>query len=178
MQRLKTACGQARSQCRPSVHRTCNSLQVLRPEILEIEQIAEELSRTLGDNRSVRLGESLKLRRDIRRLADDAVLLRASRICHLTDDHEAGGNPDPRLQRRGRFQRGRCRDQFKRRANRALGIVLVRFRIAKIEYRSVPVGVCDESVVPTSRFSDAAMIASDNLAYILRIHSGVLSAEQ
>ena len=99
-------------------------------------------------------------------------------VSHLTDDHEAGGNPDPRLQWRGCLQRSRCRHQIQSRANRALGIVLVRFRIAKIEYRSVPVRVGDLSVVPTSRFSDAAMIASDNLAYILRVHSGVLSAKQ
>ena len=83
---------------------------------------------------------------------------------HLADDHEAGGNPDPRLQRRARLQCSHRRHQFKRRSNRALGIVLVRFRIAKINYGSVAVRVGDESVVPTSRFNDAAVIASDNLA--------------
>ena len=78
---------------------------------------------------------------------------------YLTDNHEASGNPDPRLQWRGRLQRSHRRDQFKCRSNRTVGIVLVRFRIAKINYRSVPVRVGDESVVPTSRFNDAAMIA-------------------
>ena len=124
MEGVETALDGSWSQCGPSVHRTYNSLQVLRPQILEVEQIAKELSRTLGDNRSVRLGESLELCGDVRRLADDGALLRASRIGHITDDHEAGGDPDPRLQRRGRSQRSHCGHQFKRRANRALGIVL------------------------------------------------------
>ena len=35
-----------------------------RIDQIKVEQIAKELSRTLGDNRNVRLGESLKLRGD------------------------------------------------------------------------------------------------------------------
>ena len=116
------------------------------------------------------------MRGDVRRLADDAALLRASCIGDLTDDYQAGGNPDPRLQRRKQFQRGNSRDQFKGPTNRTLGIVLVRFRIAKIEYGSIPVGVRDESLVPTSRFDDTAMIASDDLTYVLRVHSSIRGA--
>jgi hypothetical protein len=42
--------------------------------------------------------------------------VRASCVGHFADDYEAGVNPD------SRFQGSYCRDQFKRRANRALGI--------------------------------------------------------
>jgi len=52
-------------------------------------------------------------------------------LTYMADNHEARGNPNPRLQRRGRFQSGHRGDQFKGRSNRTLGIVLVRFRITK-----------------------------------------------
>ena len=132
----------------------------------------------LGDNRGAWLSESLELRGDVRCLADDAALLCASFIGDLPHDYQASGNPDPRLQRRKQFQRGNSRDQFKGPTNRTLGIVLVGFRIAKREYDSIPVGVCDESLVPTSRFNDTAMIASDDLTYVLRVHSSIRGPEQ
>ena len=122
-----------------------NPFRSFVPKILKLKQIAQKLSCALGDNRSIRLSDSLELRGDVRRLANDAALVRAFRIAHIADDHEARGNPDPRLQRRGRFQSGHRRDQFKCRSNRTLGIVLVRFRIAKTNYSSVPVGVRDET---------------------------------
>ena len=152
MQCLKTACRRAWSQCRPGAHRAYNSLQILRPQILEIKQIAEKLSCALGNNRGVRLGDSLKLRGEVRGFANDAALLRTSPIGHIADDHEASGNPDSRLQRRARFQRGHRRDQFKCRSNRMLRVVLMRLRIAKINYGSVAVRVGHESVVPTKPF--------------------------
>ena len=81
------------------------------------------------------------------------------RIGYIADDHEASGNADARLQRRARFQCSHRRNQFKRRSNRALRVVLVRLRIAKINDGSVAIRVGDESVVPTGGLSDAAVIA-------------------
>ena len=51
-------------------------LRSLCPEVLKLEEIAEELSRALGDDDRVRLGDALQARRQVRRLADDAALLR------------------------------------------------------------------------------------------------------
>ena len=82
MQCLKTACRRALSQRCPSAHRACNSLEVLCPQILEFKQIAEKPSCALSDNHGVWLGDSLELRGNVRSLADDAALLRASRIGH------------------------------------------------------------------------------------------------
>ena len=107
----------------------------------------------------VRLGDSLESRGEVRGFADDAALLRIFPIGCIADDHEASGNADARLQRRARFQRSHRRDQFKCRSNRALRVVLVRLRIAKINYGSVAVRVGDKSVVPTGRLNDAAVIA-------------------
>ena len=159
MQRLKTACRRAWSQCCPSAHRGYNSLEVPCPQILELKQIAEKLSCALGDNHGVRLGDSLESRGEARGFADDAELLRASRIGYIADDYEASCNPDARLQWRAVSQCSHRRNQFKRRSNRTLRVVLVRLRIAKINYGSVAVRVGHESVVPTDGLSDAAVIA-------------------
>ena len=50
---------EARSQRRPGSHRPGDALEVLGPEVLQLEQIAEELSRALGDDDRVRLGNRL-----------------------------------------------------------------------------------------------------------------------
>ena len=94
MQRLKAAFHRAWSQSHPSAHWDYNSLEALCPQILEFEQIAEKLSGALGDDRGVRLGDSLEPRGEAWGFADDASLLRTSRIGNIADDHEAGSYPD------------------------------------------------------------------------------------
>jgi hypothetical protein len=51
----------------------------LSAQVLHFEQIADEFSRALGDDDHVRLGDALQARRQVRRLADNAALLRFSR---------------------------------------------------------------------------------------------------
>ncbi len=60
MQRLKAAFHRAWSQSHPSAHRNYNSIEALRPQILEFEQIAEKLSGAFGDDNGVRLGDTLE----------------------------------------------------------------------------------------------------------------------
>ena len=52
------------------------SLDFLGPEVLKLEQIAEELPRALRDDDCVWLGNPLQTCRKVRRLPDDAALLR------------------------------------------------------------------------------------------------------
>ena len=68
-------------------------------EVLQLEQIAEKLSRALGDDDRVRLGDPLQARREVRRLADDAALLRLTRSDQVADDDQPGRNADAGLQR-------------------------------------------------------------------------------
>ena len=49
-------------------------------EVFQIEEIAEQLSRALGNDDRVRLGDPLQTCRKVRRLADDAALLRSRPI--------------------------------------------------------------------------------------------------
>ena len=59
----------------------------------KFEQIAEKPSRGLGDDHRVRLGEALQARREVRRLPDNAALLRLSEVRVFAGDQA--------LQRRG-----------------------------------------------------------------------------
>ncbi len=91
-------------------------------------------------------------------------LLRTSYIGFVADDHQAGCYPNARLQWRAASQCSDCQNQFKRRSNRALGVVFVRLRIAKINYGSVAISLGHETVVPVYCLSDASVITFGSLA--------------
>ena len=94
MQRLEAAFHRTRPQRRQGPHRPGDALEVLGPEVLKLEQIAEKPSRAFGDDHRVRLGDALQARREVRRLADDAVLLRRTRADQVADDDQPGGDAD------------------------------------------------------------------------------------
>ena len=98
MQRLEAAFHRTRPQRRPGPHRPGDTLEVLRAEVLELEQIAEKLSRALSDDHRVRLGDPLQTRREVRRLADDAALLRLTRSDQVADHDQPGGDANAGLQ--------------------------------------------------------------------------------
>ena len=99
VQRLEAAFNRAWPQRRPGPHRPGDALEVLGPEVLQLEQIAEQFSRALGDDDGVRLGNALQACREVRRLADDAALLRLTRSDQIADHDQPGGNADAGLQR-------------------------------------------------------------------------------
>src|SRR5262249_1534957 len=76
VQRLETAFHGTRSKHRPGPHRPRDALEVPCPEVIEFEEIAEKPSRPLRDDDRVRLGYALQPRREVRRFANDATLLR------------------------------------------------------------------------------------------------------
>ena len=86
MQRLEAARNRAWPQRRPGSHRLGDALEFLGPEVLKVEQIAKKLSCALGDDDRVRLGDPLEARREVRRLADDAALLRLTRSDQVAND--------------------------------------------------------------------------------------------
>ena len=51
-------------------------------------------ARAVGDDDHVRLGNALQARREVRRIADDAALLRFARSGQVADDDHPGRNPD------------------------------------------------------------------------------------
>ena len=89
VQRLEAAFHRSRSQCRPGSHRPGYALEVLCAEVFQLEEIAEQLSCALGDDDRVRLGDPLQTRCKVRRLADNAALLRLTRSDQVADYDQA-----------------------------------------------------------------------------------------
>jgi hypothetical protein len=105
MESLEAARHRTWSQRSPSSCWPADTFDVLCPKVLQIEEIANELSRTLGDYDRVRLCNALQASRDVRRLTDDAALLRLARSDQIADDNQAGGNTHAGLQWRSSSQR-------------------------------------------------------------------------
>ena len=140
-------------------------------EVLKLEQIAEELSRALGDDHAVRLGNALQARRKVRRLADDCLLLRSARPDQVADDHQPGRNADTGLQGRVGLQATYCRDQLQPRPHRSLGVVLVRLRIAEVDQDAVAHVLRYEAAEATHGLGDALLIGRNDLAEVFRVHA-------
>ena len=74
-------------------------LRSLAPKVLKLEEIAEKLPRALGDDHLFGSAIALQARREVRRLADDAALLRLARSDQVADDDQPGCDADAGLQR-------------------------------------------------------------------------------
>src|SRR5262249_3991893 len=62
----------------------------LRPEVFDLDQTAELTPRAVGDDDPVRRGDGLQASGQVRRLADDAALLRITLADQVADDEAAG----------------------------------------------------------------------------------------
>ena len=77
-----------------------------------LEQIAEKVTRAFGDHDRVRPGSPLQTRRQVRRIANDAALLRLTRPYEVADYDQASRDADASLERRARLQRVYRHDQL------------------------------------------------------------------
>src|SRR5262249_7311994 len=114
------------------------ALKVPGPEVLQFKEIADKSSRAVADDDDIRVGNPLQSRREIRRLANDAALLRLPATDEIADDDLPGRNSDSGLQGSARLELGHRFDQFEPRPYGPLGVVLMGSRIAKIHEGTVP----------------------------------------
>ena len=112
MERLEAALYGTRPQRRPCVHWSSDALEILWPEVLQLKQSAEKFSCALTDDDCVWLGGPLQARREVRRFADDAALLRLARSDQVADHHQPGRNADAGLQGRVRLKPSQRGNQF------------------------------------------------------------------
>ena len=89
---LEAAFGRVFANDPPQRNWIGHPLEKLRAEILEVELPAEQLSRAVGDDNRVRLGKALETGRNVRRLADDHLLLGRTFAQRLADQHETRGD--------------------------------------------------------------------------------------
>jgi hypothetical protein len=161
VQRLEAALHGSRPQRRKDPHPPRDALEIYRPEVVKLEQIAEQLSRTLGDDDHVRLGDALQACRKVGGLADDAALLRLPGPDEIADHDQAGCNSDAHPEQ---FFAAQLAHRFGERQpgpDSPLGIVLVRLWIAEIHQHPVAHVLGDETVEPGDRLGDALVIGAD-----------------
>ena len=122
------------------------------------------------DHDRVRFGQRLQPGGEVRRLADDRLLLRGARA-----DADRRRRPTRWRCRRGREAArlvAQSADRIDKRqpgSDRPLGIVLVRLRVAEVDEHAVAHVLGDEAVEAGHGLGDAAVIRSDHLAQVLGI---------
>src|SRR5262245_61001036 len=132
MQGLEAAFDRSWSQNGPSPRRTAYALEVLWTEVLKIKETAEQPSRALRNDHRFWLSDALQARCEVRRLSDDAALLRLSRSNQIADHDQAGGNAYAGLQGSAGIQSANRLDQLQPCPYRSLGVVLVGLRITEV----------------------------------------------
>ena len=86
-----------------------------------------------------------------------------------TDDHQPGGNPDPRVELFGLIELRHPIDQRQPASRGALGVVLMRLWIAEIHQDAVAHVAGDKPAKALDNLCDAAVVGADDPAQILRI---------
>ncbi len=128
---------------------------------------------TFGDQHGPGLGERLQALRQIRRLADDRLLLRGAFAGQIAHDHHAGRDADANLQLGADIgpKVGHGVDQREPCARRLLGIILMRLGIAEIGKHAVPHEAGNDALVAADHLRDAGVISLHDLAQVLGIET-------
>ena len=109
--------------------------------------------------------------REVRRLADDAALLRRTRSDQIADYDQASGDADAGLQWNTGLQPAHRLDQLQPRPYRPLGIVLMGLRIAEVDEHAVAHVLRHEPAEALDGLGDALLIGRNDLAQVLRVHA-------
>src|SRR5262249_13285622 len=172
VQGLEAALHGTRPKYSPDLCWPGNALKLLCPELLHLEEIAKELSRTLGNDNRVRLGHSLQPRRQVWRLADYAALVCLPCSNQVADYDEPGCNADACLQQRARLQPAHRADQRQPCAHGSLCVILMRLRVTKIDEHAVAEISGHEPAEASYSLGDGFLISRNDLTEVLRVHLG------
>ena len=115
---------------------------------------------------------ALQTCREVRRLADNRLLLSSTRSDQIADHDQPGGNADAGLQWSTGLQPTHRLDQLQPRPYRPLGIVLMGLRIAEVDQHAVAHVLRHEPAEALHGLGDALLIGRNDLAQVLRVHTG------
>src|SRR5262249_17521082 len=172
VQRLEAACHGTRPQRRPGPHRPDDALEVPWPEVLQLKEIADKSARAVADDDRVRLGDPLQARSEVRRLANDAALLRLPRPGEIADNHQPRRNSDTGLQGTARPKPAPRCDRFVPGPYGPPRVVLMGLRITKVHEDAIPHISGDEPAEVVHGLGDAFLIDRNDLSQVLRVHAG------
>ena len=127
----------------------------------------------VGDDDRVRLGQRLQARRQVRRLADDRLLLGGARADEVADHDEPSGDADAHLQGNagGGLELRHRLDQRKPGLHGAFGVMLVGLGIAEIGQHPVAHVLGDETAGLGDEIGAATVIRTDDLAHVLGVEA-------
>ena len=168
---LKAAAGGALAEDLEATHGAGEALEPGRPKLAQLEQLAQEPARAVGDYHGTGRGCLLQPRRQIWRLAHHRLL--ASRA--LTDkgshDHEAGCDADPRGERfSGRGGKpGNNPDDRQAYLHGALSVVLVRLGPAEVGEHAVSEELREVAAVARDLARDRVLVGPEDLLHLLRV---------
>jgi hypothetical protein len=157
----------------PGHERLGEALEPLRPEVVELEQAADQPSRRLADHHGAGLGQGLQPRRQIRHLADHRLVPARAGPDEIAHDRLPSGNPDPRLKAdlHAGLQARHGLHQLETRAHRPLSVVFVRARPAEISKRAVAEILGGMAIEALDHGSDSAVVHRHDRAQILGIEA-------
>jgi hypothetical protein len=110
----------------------------------------------------------LKACGEVRRFADDRLLLRRAFADQIADDDQSCGDPNARLQCDG-IKATDSADHAEPRPHRPLRIVLMGARVAEIHEHAIAHVLGDKPLEASDDIGDGAVIGGNNLAQILGI---------
>src|SRR6266702_243147 len=170
-QGLEAAIDRARAHHSPDRHRVAEASDGHAPESEILEESADEAAGAAVDDHRVRLGQRLKPRGQIGGLTDHHMLLRRALPDEIADDHQPGGNANSHSQSCPRTDIESChgRDQCQPGAYRALGIVLIRPRIAEICEHAVAHVSGNETAKLLDLLGTAAVVRANDFPQVLRV---------
>jgi hypothetical protein len=163
-----------RSQDLPGGYWLRPSLKRDKAEIAEFEMPISETMRTLGNQHGTGIGERLQARRQVRRLANDCLLLRRAFAGQIAHDHQTGGDANANLKLGGGICPKVCHgiDQRQPCTRRLFGIILVRLGIAEEGEHAISHVPRDNALIPGNNLCDAAVIGTHHGPQILQIKAG------
>ena len=171
---LETAFHFGRAQNLPGRYWLRPSLKRDRAEIAAFEMPIGEVVRTLGNQYRPGIGERLQARSQVRRLADDRLLLRRAFAGQVSHHHHAGRDANANLQLGGGVcpEPGHGIDQRQPGACRLFGIILVRLGVAEIGEHAISHVPRDNALILGNNPCDAAVIGAHHGPQVLQIEAG------
>src|SRR5262249_20950365 len=171
--RLESAFGIGCALDRPCRDRLGDTLELVRAEVAQTEQITEQPAGGRGDDDRPGLGQSLKAGRKGPRLPDHSVLAQCTLAAKVADHYDAARDADANRERvpGARLELGNGGNDIEPRPHGSFGIVFMREGIAEIGEYSVAPELGKEAVIRSRNTGAGGMIRIDHSAHVLRIES-------
>ena len=168
---LEAAAGRSLAENLEAAHGATEAFEPGRPELAQLEQLAQQPACVVRDHRGAGLGHLLQPRRQVGGFADHGLLLCRSLAHEIADHDQARRDADPRRQRLARrlAEQGDSMGNREAGTDRALGLVFMRPRPAEIGEHAIAHELGDVALEARDLARHRVLIRADHLAHVFRI---------